>query len=233
MTDRRLRIGLLGGTFNPIHCCHLSIAQSVLENVELDRMVFVPSGDPPHKTCEGLAPARHRVEMVRLAIAGTAAFSVSEVEIDRSSKSYSIDTIRLLRTVHGAECEQFFVIGLDAFLEIGSWKEASELIHSIHFVVISRPGSQFVSLSRIPILPRFDPQALAALDGEHERRMDVSLSSTTRLILLRLAPCNISASLIRDRLKHGQSVSNLLPAPVESYILQNNLYMEASNRPGI
>ena len=233
MTRQGLRIGLLGGTFNPIHHCHLTIAHQTRKRVGLDRILFIPTGDPPHKPSDALATAGHRVEMVRLAIAAEPSFSLSEIEARHPSKSYSIETVQALRDEYGTETELFFILGLDAFLELDSWKQASQLIRLIHFIVVPRPGTVFASLHTMPLLPSIDRSSLAALDAGQKDRLDLSWTPSTNLILLRLPPCDISASVIRTRLKNGQTVSKLLPAPVESYILHHKLYTEGINRPGI
>jgi len=230
MNAPRIRIGVFGGTFNPIHHCHLTIARQARQRAELDRILFIPTGDPPHKPTHLLAPARDRLEMVRLAIASDPGFYLSEVEVRRAAKSYSIDTIRLLRAEHpGADL--FFIIGLDAFLEVEGWKQASELISTTHFVVVPRPGMAFTSLARMPLLHAVDPEILALFDAGRADRLDVPLTSETTMILLRLPLCPISASDIRARLAKGQPVANLLPDPVESYILCHELYREKANRP--
>lgn len=225
------RIGVFGGTFNPIHNCHLTIARQARQRLKLDLILFIPTGDPPHKAQESLAPARHRLEMVRLAVASDPGFSCSELEARRAGKSYSIDTIHLLRTEY-PKAELFFIIGLDAFLEVAGWKQAEELIKHTHFVVVSRPGMHFSDLSRMPLLPSTDPTLLAAFDNGPIDRLDIPLTSVTALILFRLPPCPISASEIRLCLRNGQSVANWLPDSVESYILCHELYREDADRSG-
>src|SRR4051794_10152410 len=108
-----MRLGLLGGSFNPIHRCHLSIAQSALQLLRLDRVLFIPTGDPPHKQPGTLAAAEHRYRMVELAIQGVAEFAVTDMEIRRSGKSYSIDTVRAVQQKYGPSTTVFFMIGLD------------------------------------------------------------------------------------------------------------------------
>ncbi len=228
-----MRIGLFGGTFNPIHRCHLTIAHQVRERLGLDRILFIPSGDPPHKSSESVVPARHRIEMVRLAIASETSFGLSEVEVRRSTKSYSIETVEMLRRKYGTGTDLFFLTGLDAFLELASWKQASKLIQSCHFVVVSRPGVAFVRLLGMSLLPVIAPPLLEALDAGLRDRLNAPLSDRTQLTLLRLPPCDISASDIRSRLKNRRSVSNLLPASVESYILHQGLYREDTDRTGV
>lgn len=227
-----MRIGLFGGTFNPIHRCHLIIAAQVRDRLQLDRIVFIPTGDPPHKGSESLAPSPHRIEMVRRAIAAEPSFAVSDVEIRRPTKSYSIETVRTLRGEYGPGAELFFLVGLDAFLEFPSWKQASDLLRLCHFVVVSRPGTVFRSLAEMPLLPVIARASLAALDAHEGDRLDVPIPGPggTVLTLLRLPPCDASASDIRNRLKKRLSLSTLLPAPVESYIIQLGLYQEEADR---
>lgn len=229
-----MKIGLFGGTFNPIHSCHLTIATQIRERLSLDHVLFIPTGDPPHKPQDVLAAAHHRLEMVRLAIASNPTFSVSDVEVRRPAKSYSIDTVRALREYYGPDAALFFIIGLDAFLEFPSWKQAADLLQACHFVVMSRPGATFAPIAGLsPPLPPIPLQALEALDRQAQDRLDVPLPGGTRLTFLRLPPCDISASDIRQRLRHGQSVASLLPAPVESYIMRFKLYQEEPDRPGV
>jgi len=228
MDGRPLRIGVFGGTFNPIHHCHLTIARQTRERADLDRILFVPTGEPPHKPAESLTSAQHRMEMVRLAIASEPCFLLSDIEVRRAAKSYSIDTIRLLRAEYGISAELFFMIGLDAFLELEDWREASELVRAINFVVVSRPGMFFANLARMPLLATADRTSLTKFDTGGTDRLDLSLTAQTMLTLLRLPPCKISGSDIRMRLRKGLTVANLLPESVESYILCHELYREES-----
>jgi nicotinate-nucleotide adenylyltransferase len=230
-----MRIGLFGGTFNPVHRCHLEAATQTQRRLRLDRVLFIPSADPPHKLSMSLAPARQRLEMVRIAIMDMPAFQVSDVEMRRPSKSYSIETVHELQREFGPEAELFFIIGLDAFLELHTWKQASELLRACHFVVLARPGSTFSSLLKMSLLPSMDRAPLLALDTQRALQVDVPLPGGMSLILLWIPPCYVSASDIRYRITHQLSLSNLLPAPVESYILETHLYQqeEKANRTGI
>ena len=216
-------VGVLGGTFNPIHNGHLAIARQTREALALDRVVFVPTGDPPHKPNEHLATAEHRYEMVRLAIASDPLLSISDVEVRRPGKSYTIDTIRLLQREYGQGTRLFFLIGLDAFLEFSTWSEPATLLTLCSFVVLSRPGLSFQGLSALPLIPRIPQTSLMELDAGRNVRLDVSLGLQS-LTCLRLPPSNVSASDIRARLAQGAPTANLLPPVVESYILQHHLY---------
>lgn len=228
-----MKIGLFGGTFNPIHRCHLFIASYVRDRLGLDRILFIPTGDPPHKPSGSLAPAHHRLNMVRLATADDPSFVASDIEIRRPTKSYSIETVRALRDDYGSGSELVFIIGLDAFLEFPTWREAPDLLRACHFAIVGRPRTSFLSLIHMSLLPPIDRRALAALDDREEQRVEVQIPGGTRLILLRMPPCEVSASVIRRRLKQHLTVSNLLPASVESYIMRVNLYQEASDHTGV
>jgi nicotinate-nucleotide adenylyltransferase len=217
------RIGLLGGTFNPIHNAHLAIARQAREMLALDRVVMIPSGDPPHKPSNGLASAKDRYEMVRLALASDPHLAISDVEVRRSGKSYSIDTVRLLQQEYGNETRLHFLIGLDAFLEFPTWHEPETLLTLCSFVVLSRPGLSFQALSTLPLIPRLPQASLTDLDQGRAVRLDVPIGLQS-LICLRVAPSTVSASDIRGRIARGASTANLLPPAVESYILQHHIY---------
>jgi nicotinate-nucleotide adenylyltransferase len=228
-----MKIGLFGGTFNPIHRCHVTVAQQTRELLSLDRILFIPSADPPHKPPGTLAPAHHRAHMVRLAIAEEPAFLLSEVELKRAGRSYSIDTVKELRTEYGPGTALFFIVGLDAFVEFPTWHRASDLLTLCHFVVISRPGGAFTRLAGLHPLPPIDSTALSALDAGRLDRFVAPLPSGHSLTLLHLPPCDASASDIRQRLRRGLSVATLLPPQIESYIIRFRLYQEDRNLSGI
>ena len=220
-----LRLGILGGSFNPIHNGHLAIARQTREALELDQILFIPTGQPPHKHNSSLAPAQDRYEMVRLAIASDLTLAVSDVELRRPGKSYTIDTVRLLQQEYGAQTQLFFLIGLDAFLDFPSWQDPQALLELCQFVILSRPGQSFRSLSTVRLLPPIPYSSLADLDAERISQIKTPIR-TQGLICLKLPPCPISASDIRARTRQGLPVANLLPPLVESYILRHHLYQE-------
>ena len=220
-----MKLGILGGSFNPVHNGHLAIACQTREALGLDQILFIPTGQPPHKHNGSLAPAQDRYEMVRLAIASDPTLAISDVEIRRPGKSYSIDTVRLLQREYGAQTQLLFLIGLDAFLDFPSWRDPLALLELCSFVVLSRPGLSFRSLSTVALLPPIPFPSLADLDAGRISQLEVSLG-TQRLTYLQLPPCTVSASDIRSRIRRGLPVANLLPPLVESYILQHHLYQE-------
>jgi nicotinate-nucleotide adenylyltransferase len=227
-----MKIGLFGGTFNPVHVCHLQIAGQVRDRLQLDRILFIPTGDPPHKAAASLAPAYHRLEMVRQAVADDPRFAVSDVEVRRPAKSYSIETVRQLEKDLPHD-QLFFILGLDAFLDFPTWQDAPQLLRLCHFVVVSRPGRSFQSLSALPLLPSVASTALAELDRGSEDVLTLKMKDAPGLSLLRLPPCDASASDIRRRVRAHEPVSKQLPAPVESYIIRFKLYQEETDRTGV
>lgn len=227
------RLGLFGGSFNPIHNGHLAIARDVHERMQLSRILFIPTGDPPHKHHRSLAPAPVRLEMVRLAIADRPVFDVSAIELHRTGKSYSIDTVRELREQYGRSCELFFIIGLDAFFEFPTWRAPEELLRICHFVVVPRPGLLFQTLAEMAFLPNLDPEPLGQLDARVLEKLEIAVPDTPGITCLPLPPCPISASDIRRRIRSRLSLANMLPPPVESYILQHSLYQEDTDRTHI
>ena len=134
------RIGFFGGTFNPIHMGHLAIAQMAQETFKLDKVIFIPSHQPPHKNIAPLAPAKDRYKMVRLAVAGNNNFEVTDVETLRVGKSYTIDTLRYFRKIYSAKAKLFFIIGGDSFSTLPKWKNIDEILKLVTFIVVNRPG---------------------------------------------------------------------------------------------
>ena len=149
-----MKIGLFGGTFDPIHWGHLRSAEEVREAFALDRVLLIPAASPPHKKRQPTTSPGDRLKMVRLAIAKNPSFAVSTVEISRRGKSYSVDTIRHF-AARWPKDALYFILGLDAFREIGSWKDFQEIFPLCHFIVISRPGhGEPMSLSSMPVAVR-------------------------------------------------------------------------------
>ncbi len=217
-----MRIGLLGGTFNPIHRGHLHIAEQTRMRLALDQIIFIPTGDPPHKPAETLAPAHHRLEMVKRAVQNTPYFRVSDIEASSSHTCYTVDTLHALKSQ--IEGELFFLVGLDAFLDLPTWKASDQLLAETNFIVISRPEVRFTQIRSLPMLPSIPEKDLIALDNGQPDRLEIPTSAKTTLTLLALPPCEISASTIRDRLQNGLTVGDWLPTLIESYIIQHHLY---------
>jgi nicotinate-nucleotide adenylyltransferase len=218
-----MKLGLYGGAFNPIHRCHLEVAEAARSRLGLDRVLFIPTGDPPHKSPTDFIPASHRVAMVRLAIAPYPHFELSEIETRRPAKSYAIDTIHELHTIYAPDTRFIFIIGLDAFLKFPSWREPDHLLEICEFAVVSRPGVLFKSLEKLPLPVINDSESLERLDRGQVEIQEFRLTIGQSLWALAIPPCLVSARDIRNRLTHRQSVENLLPPAVESYILNYHL----------
>ena len=216
-----MKIGLFGGTFDPIHWGHLRSAEEVREAFGLDRLLFIPASVPPHKTNGAATPARDRLKMVCLAIAKNPGFAASSVETDRPGKSYSIDTLRYFAGRQKKGDALYFILGRDAFKDIGSWKDFREIFPLCHLIVTSRPGSgDSLTLRNIPIAAR----KLFCYD---RKTKSFRHQSGTTLHTIKLTDIAISASQIRARVKNGKSVRYLVPAEVEAYIRRKGLYRGA------
>ena len=221
MTDaaKPARIGLFGGTFNPIHLGHLRAAEEVAEKLDLERVVFLPSAEPPHKqeSEEVIASARDRLQWVRLAIQGNPRFDLDPIELDRRGPSYSVDTLRALQG--GARQEPpVFVIGLDAFAEIDSWREPEALFSLASFAVLTRPPAERSTLA--DCLPRSAAGLELAPDGSSARHP----SAPTWVRLVEITALDISSTDVRARLRAGLSVRYLVPEAVREAILESGVY---------
>jgi nicotinate-nucleotide adenylyltransferase len=213
-----MKIGLFGGTFDPIHWGHLRSAEEVGETFGLERVYFIPASIPPHKRGQPITPAEARLEMVRLAVAKNRRFAVSTVEIERAGVSYSIDTLRQFAARLRPRDSIFFIIGLDAFREIGTWKDFAELFPLCHFIVTSRPGSK----DRDPL--KGTGVAVKKLFCYDFKERNYRHRSGTRIFFIELTDIAISASEIRALVRQRKSIRYLVPSVVERYIKRRGLY---------
>jgi nicotinate-nucleotide adenylyltransferase len=202
-TGLKMNIGVLGGTFNPIHKGHLVLAEEARTRLNLMVVRFIPAGQPWLKVDSPISLAEHRVQMVRLAITDKPYFSLSTTEIERDGPSYTVDTIAELQAEVGAGDELFLILGCDILDELPQWREPARLIEMCHLVVAPRPD-----------YPRPDLKSL-------ER----AIPGISRRVMLMDGPIiDISASVIRERVTRGLSIRHLVPEPVNGYIKQHNLY---------
>lgn len=217
-----MKVGIFGGTFNPIHYGHLRAAEEIREKLEFDKILFIPSGNPPLKTKE-LAEAVHRYKMTRLAIVANRLFELSDIECKLSGKSYTVKTVEELRK-NNPEIEFSFILGIDAFLDITNWWHSESLVTLINFVIISRPDFRFIDLQVSPYI-KISKRMLKKLDNEEIETHMIKLKSNMNATFLRLTPIGISSTGIRRLINEGKSIKYLLPAEVESYIIANKLYI--------
>ena len=198
------RIGILGGTFNPVHIGHLLIAQTVREACGLDRVLLMPCHTPPHKSCEGLAPVADRLAMVRLAVADDPALEVCTVELERGGVSFAVDTMTAFRAQYSA-CEPHFIIGMDSLRELHLWHRVEALLSLCNFIVVERPGVDRPLAPEALHLPAPWPERLLA-----------------NVIRGRL--CEVSSYEIRKRVAENRPIRYLVPAAVEQYVRCKGLY---------
>ena len=197
------KVAIMGGTFDPIHYGHLLAAERVREEFELDCIFFIPSGNPPHKSYEKMASAEDRYKMVESAVESNPKFEILDVEVRREGYSYTIDTVKQLKELLGADCNVCFIVGADNAGDILSWKKSSELIKEIEFIIVNRPG-------------------------EWEERFKDNIAKIiengAKVNVLEIPMVPINSTEIRERIRSGKSISYILPKEVEDYINENRLY---------
>lgn len=213
-----MKLGILGGTFNPIHLGHLRVAEEIGEDLGLDKVYLIPSGMPPHKPQPPIADFSHRLEMVRLASAISPLLETWDIEGIRGGFSYSIETLQSFHTSFGPGLELFFIIGTDAFLEIKTWKEYRNLFRYTSFVVINRPGHtteklmDFLDSLNVGFKWSSKEACFLHPSGTMLLRRDITLM-------------DISASKIREKVRKGKSIRFLVPEAVREYIERTGVYL--------
>lgn len=199
-----MKIGVMGGTFDPIHLGHLATAEAVREIFTLDEILFIPAARPPHKLSKNVTDERHRLAMTILATRSNKFFKVSDMEIKRQGLSYTLDTMNELRKIFGDTAELFFIIGADSLADLSKWHEAEKLVEKCHFIATTRQG---VDIDFSAVKNFFGSAAL-----EHIHRV-----TTPGL--------EISSTDIREKVRLGRSIKYLIPEAVEEYILREGLYL--------
>jgi nicotinate-nucleotide adenylyltransferase len=213
-----LRIALIGGTFNPIHYAHLRCAEEIRIAFKLDQVIFIPAGDPPHKTSEDIIPSRLRYAMTEMAVKDNSRFAVSDIELKREGKSYSVDTILHFLDRMEPEDQLYFILGSDAFRDIGIWKDYIRLFSLCHFIVISRPNYD-ISLIKSTV-----PAGLAARFTEEDDGFTWRHQSGFAVFFHEVTAMDISGSMIRNLIKEEISIRYLVPPDVEAFIEKKRLY---------
>lgn len=209
-------VGVLGGTFDPIHLGHLRLAEEMAEAIGLDRVLFVPTGQPLHRSAPRTA-ARHRLEMTRRAIAGNPRFATDDREVRRAEPSYTVDTLTALRGELGEDRPLWLLLGADAFLGLPGWHQWQRLFALAHIAVAERPGAPVLQSDALPDALRAEISARQVADGS-------AAGPAGSVLLRRMTPLTISATAIREALARGRSARYLLPDSVLDYIGENQLY---------
>ncbi len=204
------RVGIFGGTFDPIHIGHLVLAEEAWFELELGEVLFVPAGDPPHKRGRYLTPGIHREAMVRLAIADNPHFRLDRTDLDRPGPHYAVDMVRLIRSKLDGDVEIYFLVGLDSLINLPTWHKPEELLEICRFVALSRPGYQL------------DWEDLeTALPGVRER-----------VHLLDMPELEIASHVLQQRVREGRPIRYQVPQAVEKYIREHALYVGSGRMEG-
>lgn len=210
-------IGLLGGTFNPIHFGHLRMAQELLISLQLDEVRFIPSANPPHKTAPAVSAA-HRAEMVNIAISDNPKFTCDERELKRTGLSYTIDTLISMREELGDDAALCLIMGSDAFMSLNTWHRWQALLNVCHIILVQRP----TAAAKPPKLP--DELAILLQDHYTENGADLALTNAGCIIMQGISAQEISSTAIRQKLKLHQQPRYMMPDTVLNYIEQHQLY---------
>jgi nicotinate-nucleotide adenylyltransferase len=210
------KIGLLGGTFDPVHNGHLQLGDRVLENYNLDKILFIPASTPPHKN-EAVSAVGHRLQMLKLAISGNRRFDYSEIEISRQKVSYTFDTIQELKSCGGTEVLYHFIIGYDALSEIETWYRWQDLLVVTNFIVAVRPGFSLKEIEQLLERNGFSPE-----DGGADRW--IGEQTGNEILFLAGEIADISSTEIRSRIASRKPWADLVPPLVADYIISNRLY---------
>ena len=220
------QVGILGGSFDPVHMGHLGLAQEIYKKFDLDQVLFIPAFQTPHKKTAPLASSAHRLEMLKLALKDSSHFSISDKEIHRKEVSYTIDTLNDLQ-IEFPNSKLFLIVGYDNLFKLDSWKDALKIMKKYTIVVASRPGmnSKFAEDKILEMFKGNSPYTLRKTTGEDQEFYHQETGS--RLFVCNIRPRDISSSLVRGQLAQGQSVENLLPHEVERYIIEQKIYHSA------
>jgi nicotinate-nucleotide adenylyltransferase len=204
---RRERIGVLGGTFDPIHIGHLAVTQDAAYRLSLDRVLFVPNRIPPHKQRQHVSDVHHRLAMVELGVADNRQFAVSQLELERPGPSYTLDTMRELKARHGTRADLFFLVGCDALTQLHTWHQPQQLLDEFKLAIMNRPLETSIDWSELE----------ARFPGIGEQ---VTVVDVPHLL--------VSGIGIRERVQRGEPIEYYVVPPVRRYIAEHGLYMRRS-----
>jgi nicotinate-nucleotide adenylyltransferase len=215
-----VRVGLFGGTFNPVHWGHLKTADEIRKIFDLTRVIFIPTNISPHKEPEEVVPAHHRLKMLDLVVEDNPYFFTSDVELKRHDRSYSIETITYFTQTIGKDLDLFFILGMDAFLEINTWKNYQELFSLCNFIVMTRPGYEVKGIHNG--IPSQLMNEFTYMPDEkrfiHRSRLSIYFTEVT--------PIDISSCSIRALKKNNRSINTMLPEKVKHYIEEHKFYRD-------
>jgi nicotinate-nucleotide adenylyltransferase len=200
-----MKIGVLGGTFDPVHLAHIGMAEEARKELDLAEVILVPAGQPIFKPGDCVTPAGQRIEMLLLALAGKPYLKISCIEIERPGPSYTVDTLDAMGKQYGAEVGIYFILGWDSLAQLSGWREPGRIITMCYLVAVPRPG-----------WPR------PGLEALEEKIPGIS----KKVIFLERPNLDISATMIREKVSRGEAIDHLVPGPVAEYIKRHGLYIE-------
>lgn len=210
------KIGLFGGTFDPVHNGHLAVGKAALSQLHLDQLIYIPAPSPPHKLEVDITSFYHRLAMLELAVGDKKGFSVSPIEAERHGPSYTIDTLSIIRQRFEGDVTFFYVIGLDAFAEICTWKQYQQLLCEVCFVVIDRPSHDNATCEQIVLTELQGYTSTGQGSWFHE--------NGSTIYRLAMEPVDVSSTVVRMLLQEGKSVEGLVPERIIGYVQENRLY---------
>ncbi len=214
---KKISLGLFGGTFDPVHYGHINTAEEIHYKFNLSKTIFIPTHIPPHKKTP-VTKSSHRLEMVRLAVSGYDLFEVSDTEIRRDCNSYSFQTIKYFKELYKENLELFFIMGIDAFLEIDTWKNYPSFFSECNFIIMNRPDCSDVN--PVAILPT---DIAADFDYNSENSSFLHTSGSC-IYYVEVTPHDISSTEIRGKIKNKQKITGLIPEKIADYIKDHSLY---------
>ncbi len=199
-----LKIGICGGTFDPVHTAHLAVAELVKSEYGLDKVLFIPSGMPPHKDLKNVTEPGHRLKMVQCAVCSNPGFEAVSMEIERSGYTYTVDTLKELHSIYPKGTEFFYIIGADVVMDLLTWRNAREVFALTSFIAVMRPGFSD--------------------DDFNSRLAELKENYNANINCMEIPLLDISSTYIRERVKEGKSIKYLVDHKVLEYIVENNLY---------
>lgn len=217
-----MRLGIFGGTFNPVHYGHLRAAEEARFKNKLDKVIFIPSGNPPLKSSE-LAEASIRYLMAKQAIASNPHFTISDIELRTSEKSYTVKTIQTLKEIYRGE-DLFLILGIDAFLDMEAWMQPNKIIEIVDFIVVAREGYYFKNIIESPYVVNDASLKTIDININYNDLINLKLISGRNLTFTFITPIGISSTNIRKMIKNNESIKYLLPDDVETFIYEHALY---------
>ena len=229
MTDSMKKIGLIGGTYNPIHKGHLHLATQAQKIFNLEKVVFIPAYRSPHKLTLEPMSGEHRLAMLTLALEGLPLFTIDKIEINKNKISYTIETLKQLQSDH-PDWKMLLILGADAFQAIETWKQYSKLLNYCNILVGTRPGSQLQlsELVKNKLAHRVLGRKNRAINNTTNKKIFKNIEKNIGVTFFQITPLDISSKKIRQKINRGEEVKNLLPPSVDNYIMRNKLY---KNKP--